>query len=185
VLAVALVLSIVGYLQFLSSEIAPNMHLTKFGYVFKVFRPQFYLFFCIGIAVRMYAGVLKFSRIALVAGVLIGFGFYLSCFFYPNLYISTISFFVLNICLAIFILQIAEANNLKKVKSLEWLGVNSLPVYLWHVVPLLIVQETIVYKNNEPVFYLASIAGLCIIIIIIKLLTKVPVINKYVFGSRV
>jgi acyltransferase len=183
VLIFALLFSIIGYVLFLDPQIIKNYHLAKLDTLFKIIKPQFYFFFCIGVSAKIYANILKWNKWGLFAILAIFTGIYISCFFQFNVLLSTIGFFVLNTALAILILHIASNNKVRRVKILEWIGVNSLPVYLWHVVPLYILEQTI-YNTQKALFYIFSVLGVIIVILIIKMLSKVNYINKYIFGSR-
>ncbi|MGV3589344.1 MAG: acyltransferase family protein [Adhaeribacter sp.] len=141
-------------------------------------RPYFYVFFVLGIFLRNYS-IEKYSIFAIAFSIL-GFMATVILFYFPNKPFSIFIFFLFNIFLLILTLKVVKQGSLIRSKILEWVGINSLAIYLWHVIPIEISKVLIV--NNLRSFYLTTFLLEILIIIAIFKLTKIKFINKYFFG---
>ena len=143
------------------------------------FRPYFYFFFVVGI---FYKNIKlekpKVMEYILPLATLI-LEVYL--FYYPNKIIHVLNFFVLNFLLINLILKISANNLLPEYRKMEWIGLNSLAIYLWHVLPIL-ASKFLVGTNRLLHFYICSIVLEFIFIWIYKQLIKIRFLKKYVFG---
>ncbi|MGF7038068.1 acyltransferase family protein [Mucilaginibacter lappiensis] len=141
------------------------------------FKPQFYVFFVFGIYLRNHPvknKLMHFVVLASFIGVVI-------LFFYPNKIFGIILFFLFNLSFLNLLTAKARENFFPHVKSIQWLGVNSLAIYLWHVVPIILVTK-LVGTNNLLLFYGVTVTAEVIFILIIAQISKIKSINKYVFG---
>ncbi len=102
-------------------------------------------------------------------------------FYNPNKIFSEVIYFVLNISLLLSVFKlILTKNNLRSV-FLEWLGINSLGIYLWHVIPILLVK--FIYGTDDLIFfYLLTFVLEILFIFSYKLLLKVDFVKRYIFG---
>lgn len=146
------------------------------------FRPYFYVFFVLGIFLRSknLEGLRTISSVTL----LISFITIVVLFYYKNLELSIVSFFILNFSLLIILLNLSRRNLLPHSNKLEWVGENSLGIYLWHV--LIILLFKIIYlPNHIALFYLVTSLSQVIFIDIVYKLTHINLLNKYLFGFQI
>lgn len=147
-------------------------------YILKTFRPYFYVFFVLGIYLRnqpeqkLTLSIIT-AAVSFIANVLL--------FFYPNTVATIVFFFLFNLSFLNVLLIKAKAGAFPNSNAIQWLGTNSLGVYLWHVVPILLVTS-FVGTQNLPLFYGVTLVAEIIFILIMAQLTKVKSINKYLFG---
>ena len=107
------------------------------------------------------------------------FVFYL--FYNPNKISYIIIFFLFNSLLLSLTLKVSANNLISGNKTIEWVGVNSLAIYLWHVIPILLCKY-IIGTENLALFYLATISLEMIFIIVYNYLLRIDFLRKYVFG---
>ena len=96
---------------------------------------------------------------------------------------ETPEFIFLSVLLIILSLDYFRHVNLPNTKFLRWAGRNSLPIYLWHVPVILIIQQML-QKGviGTSTYYVLAIFSLMVFLIAIKALSKIRLF-KYVFGS--
>lgn len=147
-------------------------------YITKTFRPYFYVFFVFGIYLRNQSEQkLTLSIITATVSFIVN----ILLFFYPNTLATTVFFFLFNLSFLNILLIKAKEGAFPGSNAIQWLGTNSLGVYLWHVVPILLVT-TFVGTQNLPLFYGAALIAEIVFILLMVLLTKVRSVNKYLFG---
>jgi peptidoglycan/LPS O-acetylase OafA/YrhL len=133
--------------------------------------PHFYFFFVLGI----YLKNKTLDQINLLNYIFI----YL--YYYPNSSISFINFFLFNGFIINLILKIATKNLVRSNPFMEWLGVHSLAIYLWHVLPIGLCH--IVFGTDNLNMFYIIVALLQVSLMISYLyLVKVDFLRKYVFG---
>ena len=87
---------------------------------------------------------------------------------------------VANICLIIVIFSLIEKNSYKST-FLAKVGEVTLPIYLWHVAPLLILKKLPISEN---MYYLSSIIFYFVFIfVIVKFKHASKVVDKYIYGK--
>lgn len=146
------------------------------------FRPFFFVFFVVGYYLRA-ARPLRhpmFSPIMLAANAVA----MVVLFFYPNKIATVPVFFLFNIALLNWVVEKARNNGFMRSQIVEWIGINSLGIYLWHVLPLLALKS-LLSTTSLTLFYAAAVAVEVIFIPLIYLLTKLGLVNKFLFGGDV
>ena len=149
------------------------------GLVLHTFRPYFYFFFVFG---------LVYKRIELKRPKVLEYILPLICllsviylFYNPNKLFSAINFFLFNSLLLSLVLKISLHNLIRSNKTIEWIGLNSLAIYLWHVLPILVCKY-LIGTENLAFFYTVTISLEIIFIIAYKYLLRIDILKKYVFG---
>lgn len=180
-LVIGLLISVVSILLKKYPEIYQDLGVLNSGIklVLHTFRPYFYFFFVFGIIYRRF----EFKRPKKIEYVspLICFVFLIYLFYNPNKLLLTINFFLLNSLLLSLILKVSANNLIRGNKTIEWIGVNSLAIYLWHMFPILICKFAI-GTENLTIFYLATICMEFVFVIAYNYLLRINILRKYVFG---
>jgi len=89
--------------------------------------------------------------------------------------------FSLNIPLLYIILTICKKELLPRFKIIEFIGINSYPFYLWHVVGKFIFSS--IYNQSKFLYYLVVILWIIILGLLIRFGKKNKTINKYLLGT--
>ena len=166
----------------------PNwfLHIKYLGRILEIilftFRPYFFVFFVLGVYLKSNPIHIKlkthlFYNLAGIIAIVV-------LFYYPNPFVFGILFFLLNFSILIIFIGIAVHDKLPHSKALEWLGINSLGIYLWHVLPILLIQH-LFGKEIIALFYFYNLLAAVIfifILLIIKKNEKMKNINKYILG---
>ena len=87
--------------------------------------------------------------------------------------------------LSLIYLMILFLQNIKtfKIPYIAWMGQRSLPIYLWHILPLLPLQYLLnTYHLNVWMYILLYFIGVSIVIVIIKILQETSFGKKYLLG---
>ena len=142
-----------------------------------ILHPSYIFWFCLGMLYRHYKfEYKKINNMLLVIFVLI----YTCIFFIPDIlpYAKIPCSFLLNMSLIYFVLSHLYYSY--ENPFLYYIGVNSMGIYIWHVVPILIAKylfQTVEY------YYIACIVFLLIFFFIFNILNKISFIKKYIFGG--
>lgn len=174
--------------------IRPGINLYFSSMVFSVFsylfRPQFYIYFILGIFLKKYADFITqfpFKVNILLLTISLSFNiflFYLNIDFNKNI-ITAISFIIQNLLFCFILLKyFSKVQTLKpsKIKNLiSWIGRESLGVYLWHVLAIIIAK---ILFNNTMYYYICAVCIFLILLGIIFLLEKKKFINQYILGHK-
>ncbi|HET8886151.1 MAG TPA: acyltransferase family protein [Salinimicrobium sp.] len=147
--------------------------------VLHTFRPYFYFFFVFGIIYKRLE--LKKPRIFEYILPLICFVFVINLFYSPNKLLWTINFFLFNSFLLSLTLKVSANNLIRGNKTIEWIGLNSLAIYLWHVLPILVCKFAI-GTENLTIFYSVTIFMELVFLIAYYYLLRINILRKYVFG---
>jgi peptidoglycan/LPS O-acetylase OafA/YrhL len=102
-------------------------------------------------------------------------------FYFPHPFLYGILFFIFNFYILTISIQYSLKDKLPHSKVIEWLGVNSLGIYLWHIVPILLIEHFF-EKETTQMFYFYTIISEVIFIYILMNMTKIKFINKYILG---
>ena len=143
------------------------------------FRPYYYFFFVLGIYFRktkLEKPKILDYLLPSTALVLVIFIFY-----FPNKSLHILNFFVLNSLLVNLVLKISANNLITNYPKIEWVGVNSLGIYLWHVIPIM-ACKLLIGTDSLVFFYIFSVLSELIFLMVYKLLLKFSFFRKYVFG---
>ncbi len=155
-----------------SSNATIDMVLKKYGF-------HFYIFFVAGIYFKnaFKSTIKKKYYIIALGGIIVN----MCLFFYPNTHLSYINYFVFNISFGLIVLFLAKKKYFRTQKYIEWMGENSMGIYLWHILPILLSKYLFLSKPLW-LFYSASIVLQCAFILIYSFLKKNARIKKYLFG---
>ncbi|MBI0397204.1 acyltransferase family protein [Cyclobacterium marinum] len=134
-----------------SPSIYQNNYVINFivSLVLHVFRPYFFVFFVWGYFYRN----LKLKRPVFLE-YLITIIFFIILFYFN--YERNIIFYIFNLLLLNLTLKISSNNMVNSINIIELFGKNSLGFYLWHVIPILIVQH-FVGTNDGVIYYIVTI----------------------------
>ena len=140
--------------------------------------PSYYLFFVLGGFFRWHKRVLPERLIT--SPTLLLLAARIALFYYPNPILEPAVFFGLNVCLIRLMVLFMERQRGDRYPFLEWIGVNSLAIYLWHVLPLLLVYRLHFIYPWESLGLNAL--GLLFLFMIIRMTLRMPVANKLLHG---
>ncbi|HEX3386607.1 MAG TPA: acyltransferase [Mucilaginibacter sp.] len=147
--------------------------------ILDTFRPRYYMFFVFGIYLRTHT--VKISLALNISIALISFAGIALLFFFPNKTGSISLFFLFNLSFLNILITKAREGFFPRSTSIEWVGVNSLAVYLWHVIPIIIVKS-LVGTGNLLLFYSVVVAAEILFVLLMAQLTKIKPVNKYLLG---
>lgn len=181
VFIVAACISVLAYLYKTQADLfaADTFAVHTIRKILHTLRPQFYIFFALGILLRAGKIILPVVATTAVAFTTFLITLYLHDHPFPALAIT--SFFLFNSALLAVGLMQCAAHPLFTVRWLEWLGVNSLGIYLWHALPILLAIKLFGTKD-VPLYYGACLLGISAVLLGYALLARYPVPRKYLFG---
>jgi fucose 4-O-acetylase-like acetyltransferase len=161
--------------------IIPESHFLKQinEIIIHTFRPYFYVYFVLGIFLRKSQPLITLNNnllLILLLGLAQAF-----VIVYPSEYVNIGINLAFNAVLLHLMITLSLADRLPHMKVIEWLGVNSLPVYLWHLVPVLLLKLAS-ERLELNTFYLYCFFSELFLIITIFFLSRSAIINRYVFG---
>lgn len=137
-LVIGLLISVVSIVLKSYPEVYQDLNVLNsgIGLLLHTFRPYFYFFFVLGLVFKR----LELTRPKIFEYILplLGFAIVIYSFYSPNKLLSAVNFFLFNSFLLSLVLKISANNMIKESKTIEWIGLNSLAIYLWHLLPILI-----------------------------------------------
>jgi fucose 4-O-acetylase-like acetyltransferase len=180
-LLVALALSLAGLLvPAPPAELRGDFLYVPLDGALHILRPYFFVFFVLGSVLRR--GNPRRGRTAnLVFSLALAVGTVL-LYFFPHYDLQALNFFLLNFALIRLLLGFAATESLPGCRWLEWMGRNSLPLYLWHVVPILCARHLVRQIDVLP-YPLVVLALLAIGLMVIYRLTGSELLNRFLFGA--
>jgi len=157
---------------------------SPFSEIFNILRPQFFVFFVLGYYIKTSPEIVptnlqrSFEKpVHAAVSILLFIGFY---FFrnecpqwtdlYPHLYL--VLYFYLNLSLVFLMFNHIKNDSLPRNPFLEWFGVQSLLVYLWHPLGILFAKYLISYQPTH-IFYMSATSSTLSILIIIYFYDKI------------
>lgn len=184
VFMVSLIISIVSRFCNFNSE---NGSILIFQYLEYDLRLYNYVFFILGMLIRKYfnckdnktKSILKVSSIFSCISFLIVIILFFTCL--PV--VEDLMFFGLNFPLIIFLLLLCIYNYLPRNKLLEFIGRNSYAIYLWHILGKEL-ATSLFGRKNLLIYYTANLIIFILEIAVIKLLSKIKIVNNYLFGNK-
>lgn len=178
---IALIISLISYLLKMIPELYQNFGLlsSATNIVLYTFRPYFYLFFMLGVLYNN----LQLNKPRIIEYILpiILFALVIILFYYPNKNLSVLNFFLFNASLINLVLKLAVNKMMLTFPFLEWIGLNSLGIYLWHMIPIMLCKS-LIGKENLIIYYFAAILLEFMFLLIYYYLLKINFIKKYFFG---
>ena len=151
--------------------------------VLEILKPNYYFFFVWGMYLRSIPLFKKKIIICLSTTSILLFAVEAYNFYNKGVYLLMLTFYCLNICLIVLMIAAANKTFFPKVKGIEWLGKNSLGIYLWHALPLVLLPILLNSgKISLPQYYQYTIISECLIIAAIAAASRIQFINKYLLG---
>jgi fucose 4-O-acetylase-like acetyltransferase len=93
------------------------------------------------------------------------------------------AWFVFNVALLFLLVGWCKHINMQSENLIVKMGQVSLPIYLWHVMPIIIMG--MVFDANSPQFYIATVTLIALLIgVFIKLRGKSHFFDSYFYGER-
>lgn len=153
--------------------------------VYFAYRPQHYMFFVGGLYLKQHP--VKVSNKVGIPLIAICFAARVLFFYKMIQWLYLIDFILLNALLILFLISKAEQRPWFNSKALQWLGINSFAVYLWHQIPLLLVHQIIVNYIDEcslTLHYSMDALFISVCIGLIYLLSKNKYTSAYLMGMK-
>ncbi len=151
--------------------------------VFECFKPNYYFFFTLGMFLRTLPSFKKATNIFVAAVSFLLFLADIFAFYNKGIYLILPTFYFLNICLIILSTAAIRKTYFPVIKIIQWLGKNSLAIYLWHALPLVLLATLLnTGKITFTQYYLYAILSQFTVIATIAVASRIRVINKYLFG---
>lgn len=152
------------------------------GWLIMTYQPYYFCFFILGYYLRQEKIVISHNKIIFVGIILIGLWILRILLAETNNFQKvTWDFFILNFVSVLFFLSFPFheiPRSTSKLNVLQWIGINSLPIYLWHpLIPLLI-------RSFHPLSeWLVGMLLYLVFIGCIYVGSKYDWINYHIFGS--
>lgn len=180
-LAIAFVISVTSLSLSYYPELYQEYRIINAGIklVLHTFRPYFLFFFVLGSVLKH----LELKRPRRMEYILPLLGLFLAgyLFYNPMKVLSIFNFYFLNIILLTLVVKMAANSMIRDVQSMEWVGVHSLAIYLWHVLPIFI-GKFAVGTENLWLYYGTTICLEVVFILSYNYLLRYSFLRKYVFG---
>jgi len=182
ILIISITISLSWYFIYLSGHFDLSSYKLLYTYLKRVnrLRPYYLCFYVFGLYLRNVYIDLKYFKY--VCALVISIFVIRRIFFYKGTTI-TLDGYILNFALILFSVLLVRKIKFEKYKIINWIGKNSLPIYLWHMAFLI---RTHIERGLGVSLFVASMINYCLmigVIFLIFLLSKVDFINKYVFGN--
>ncbi len=142
------------------------------------FRPDLYIFYVLGACLRQYKAIAPASVTAPLAIIFLTGQILL--YFYPQPTLSFLSGFLFPISLAFLLQTLLERGSSVSYPSLEWIGRNSLGIYLWHVLPILVIFR--VFGSRPSVFYPSVIGAEILLLAFIWITSGIGFFRTFLYG---
>lgn len=160
------------------------------GTVQYTIRPQMFIFFYLGYALRN--GIIhsldifspkKNNTFAEISLFLVAFAMIeIMLYFNYQSLIDVGCYLALNLFFVLLVVRLFLSDIEIKNRFIEFIGRNSLPIYLWHVASILIIK-LIIGTDQIFIYYLANAAVFIFEVFAVLLLNNIPFVRKYFFGN--
>lgn len=145
-------------------------------------------FFFLGMVCRSYLDswhqIVKRLLLPLIAVSVICAGFYIQQCGLPKTAFVALAWFILNTILVLLTLNwILNEHRPQPAKLITLMGRHSLPIYLWHVLPMFLLKGFNIHQTYPSLYYLLSIAS-CILIVymVAKFENRYSTLNRWFYG---
>ena len=143
-----------------------------------------FIFFYFGYCIRNNIIKLPFSKnilikIITVLSLLRIFDFFIH---FSSLLSASIYIF-LNILLIDYVFTLVNSSDFIWETQISFLGINSLPIYLWHPLPILLMQHFQVDVRLPLLFYSVAVVFILMLIYFLKFIHRSKVWNIILFGN--
>jgi fucose 4-O-acetylase-like acetyltransferase len=150
------------------------------------YRPQHYVFFVGGLYLKEHP--LTLSDEVCLPLLCVGLAGRVVLYYYQQQQaLFILDFFGLNIALVLFLFKKATRRPWFNSKLLQWLGINSFGVYLWHIMALLTVHQIIAQMDGNCelwLHYSMDAVLLCAMLGMIYLISKNKFTSAYLIGMK-
>jgi len=104
--------------------------------------------------------------------------------------VKGLAWLLMNLCLLVIAVAWIQRENKQKQKKssgirnhLISMGRNSLPIYLWHMLPMFLLKGFDIHERNTTAYYLVSAVSVTLIVLIlIRLENKSSISNRLFYG---
>jgi len=97
--------------------------------------------------------------------------------------LKAVSWLVLNLSLIAVLIQASVTGTQSKSSVVSDIGRNSLPIYLWHLVPMFLLKGFDIHQSHELVYYLVAIISTALITLaILTLEGRSKLADRCLFG---
>jgi acyltransferase len=179
IFVISIFISVGGSLLSTHPDLFTNPPIRSFAHsLLATFRPDLYIFFVLGGCISHYKMRLPITVTALIAIIFLTDQILL--YFYPHPDLSFLSGLLFPISVA-FLLQTFFVKGARLTNPfLEWIGRNSLGIYLWHVLPILAVFR---YLSDRPVLFYLGVIGLELLLFgFIWISSRIGFFRRYFYG---
>ncbi len=177
IIPISVLLSFLGYI--ISKNIFPIWFIHQDSFLLKflseTIRPYYFVFFVIGIKYNEIISRVQNVKTNLILIIFIMY------FYIRNESINFLFYYSFNVALAFWVLKKMDGGTLPTVRWIEWLGINSLGVYLWHVFPIIVIKYFFSNLDNLQ-YYLMMAFSISIFFFGYYFLNRLKVVRKLFFG---
>lgn len=146
-----------------------------------LFRPQFLFFFILGIWFKTFDFKQHINKLNLLLISCLPIIVFL--YYFRSDLVSFVLFFIFNSLLLSIVVHGVKANVFDLSPKIESIGINSLFLYLYHVIPILIIKNYISI-NNTGLYYAFVIAVELVFVFIVQFLYKRKLISRCLGGIQ-
>lgn len=127
---------------------------------------------------------IKINNTIILSLIGISFFFVFILFYCNDIYLEKVSSYILCYLLLIYICKKLVIKSNIITTLLEFLGINSYPIYLYHIICKdVAIKIGLELFDNLLVYYLLAILLFVVMCVFIKIVKKNKVLNKFVFGN--
>lgn len=143
----------------------------------------FFVFFYLGYYLRNSWFARDVSPVVCLASV-VGMGLVSVAGFWVSLppEIATLTFVGLNAALIIFSVRFLANARFWGERFFVFVGVESLPIYLWHIMPLLVMRQLSIDVRYPYIYYPLSVVLFVSLIACVKFMPRLPLTDALIFG---
>jgi len=146
-----------------------------------VYKPHYFIFFLTGFFITRFPDLKHYTARFMAAGAA-GLVWRIVSFWGNDISALSIDFYVLNIALIVVLLLNLDRIRLKKIAMIKWIGKNSLPIYLWHVIVIMGCKSLDVQHIGTFHWYLFTVTLSCLFISSVYVASKISWFDSILFG---
>jgi acyltransferase len=148
-------------------------------FVHETIRPYYFVFFVFGIKFKEINS--RFPNVKSEITVFSILILYCTYYFVKNEPLSFLLYYFFNFILIFFILKKISENNFPSVSWIQWLGVNSMGIYLWHVFPIIIIKYFFSPENSFQ-YYALILISISSFFVFYYFINKIRIFRTMLFG---
>ncbi|MDD2389431.1 MAG: acyltransferase [Desulfobacterales bacterium] len=149
-----------------------------------VYKPHYFLFFLLGFLITRVSDLKRYTAGFIAAGAA-GLVWRIISFWENHISVLNIDFYVLNISLILVLLLNLDSIRVKKnamINIIKWIGRNSLPIYLWHVIVIMGCKSLATQHIGTFHWYLFTVILSCLFISSVYVASKISWFDSILFG---